>query len=419
VTRLARATCTVLLAGGAVLAPSATPVVAAATSCTDRTSTVLLPDLAYPLALYSARAALWSAGHDGAGVTVAVVDSGVEVANPHFATAPGAAPAVLPGRSFVPAGPVTAELINPLGQGDPAGHGTPVAGLVAAREVAGSGVVGLAPKASILPVQVYLAAPSQDARLAPAFPNAAQLAAGIRYAAESGARIIVVALSQDAPDPALADAVRAAHDAGALVVASAGDRLVATDKSDGPRYPAAYPGVLSVTAVTAGGQASDASIHGAHVGVAAPGERIPAAYGRWGDCVLGDAPATSYATPLVAAAAALLAQAYPQEGPDLWRYRIEASALRARSDRRDDVLGWGLLSPYDALTLTLDPSRPGPPMPGHAAVVSAVEPVVGARIDERDDPLATPRALGMAFLLAALGGGLALRLVRLLRREHE
>lgn len=398
--------------------PAGSGAAAAASTCGQRTKPEYLPELSYPLVQYSAKVALWDRGHDGAGVLVAVVDSGVEATNPHFSP-PGEPSAIQPGTSLVPVGPVTQEGVQAQGLRDPQGHGTPVAGIIAARRIDGSGAIGLAPAATILPVQVYLVAPSDDTRLTPAFPNADQLARGIRYAADAGARIITVAMSQSAPDPALEAAVAYAHDKGALVVASAGDRVTAADTADSPRYPAAYPGVLSVTAVTASGQVSQASIHGDHVGVAAPGERITTAYGKWGDCVVGDAPATSYATPIVAATAALVAQAFPDEGPDLWKWRIEASAIRPRSDRRDPQLGWGLVSPYDALTITLDANRPGPALPGHAAAGTAAGATAATPVRIPPDPLAPARVLGLWLAGSALVGALAMRLLRTLRRPVE
>ena len=187
---------------------------------------------------------------------------------------------------------------------------------------------------------------------------------------------------------------------------------------DGARYPAAFPGVVSVTSVTSSrGVDTAANIQGPHITVAAVGQGLNTALGHVGDCLLTGAPATSFATPLVAATAALLAERYPEEGPALWKYRIEASAQRPRAGVRDAALGWGIVSPYDALTMTLDASRPGPTMPGHdapatASPAQAVGPVV---LDA--DPDAGPRQVGLWLAFAAVAAAVALRLLQVLRRR--
>ena len=301
----------------------------------------------------------------GRGVTVAVVDSGIDVGNAHLP----ADTAVLPGRSLLPA--VDGWTPDPSGRKDLSGHGTAVASLVAGRAVDGSGQIGLARDATLVPVQVFGVASIEglsDDRLTALTPTTPRLAAGIRAAADLGAKVVNVSMSVETPDPALAEAVSYATSKGALVVASAGDRASLPNAKDGPRYPAAFPGVVSVTSVNqARAVDTAANIQGDHITVAAVGQGLNAALGHVGDCLLSGGPATSFATPLVAATAALLAERYPEEGPALWKYRIEASAQRPRAGVEDAALGWGIVSPYDALTLTLDPARPGPAMPGHPA----------------------------------------------------
>ncbi len=409
---LSRVAAAALVLGG-VAAGAVAPVPAqAADSCDQRTAPVYLAEPSYPLAQYRAASALWAAGADGDGVLVAVLDSGLEADNPHF-TQPGQGTAVRPGTSFVPELADAAQVRHPQGLRDADGHGTSVAGLIAARAVPGSGVVGLARRATILPVQVYGLRATNDPRYAALVPRPEQLVAGIRYAADAGAQVIAIAMSQNQSTPELAAAVEYAQAKGALLVASAGDR--AADQPLGLRYPAAYPGVLGVTAVTHAGSSSPTVMPGPHVGVAAPGERLATTYGRFGDCVVGATPEASYAVPLVAATAALVAARYPQEGPALWKYRIEASALRPRSEARDDVFGWGVLAPYDAVTLTLDPDRPGPQLPGQARALRAAQPAAPAPVTVTEDPLVPVRRFAVLVVLAALVGLVLLRLIRALR----
>jgi len=353
----------------------------------------------------------------GRGVTVAVIDSGINVKNTHLP----AETAVAPGATFV--GGIEGWAPDPTGRNDLSGHGTAVASIIAGRPVQGSGQVGLAKDAQLLPMQVFGISEEQrsgDDKLNALLPRTEWLAAGIKTAAERGAKVINVSLSLDRPDRALADAVTFAGSQGALVVASAGDRGTAANKADGPRYPAAFPNVVSVTAVTAGYAPDVANnIQGDHITVAAPGQGLNAALNDMGDCVLGGAAATSYATPLVSATAALVAQKYPDESPALWKYRIESSALRPLADTRDAALGWGVLSPYDALTMTLDPNRPGPTMPGHAAPPKKVEHEAAVAVEVAFDPNATNRQIGIWMTFFTVVGVGGLRLVRVLRRGPE
>lgn len=288
----------------------------------------------------------------GADVKVAVIDSGVDPGNAHLTEVTD------PGRAVVGGGD---------GRADIEGHGTAVAGIIAAQPVEGSGVVGVAPEARILPVRVYEATQAQGPGSTPIPPAPGPTAEGIRWAAQQGAKIIVVALSTSMDDPALASAVAEAHAAGSLVVASAGNRETAAegDQADGVRYPAGYPQVLSVAASTNQGGPSDASIHGVHVGIAAPGQEVLAPWFADGDCVISaESPSSSFATAYVGGVAALVASAHPDESPDLWKWRLEATALRASADERTDELGWGIVAPYDALTITPSADFPGPALPG-------------------------------------------------------
>jgi subtilisin family serine protease len=405
------------LLSAALLVPTAAGTAAAAdTSCTQqRTAPVYVPETSAALTDMGYQS-IWHLA-TGRGVMVAVVDSGINVRNAHLP----ADTAVVPGATFV--GAVEGWAPDATGRNDLSGHGTAVASLIAGRPVQGSGQVGLARDAQLLPVQVFGISEEQrsgDEKLNALLPRTEWLAAGIRTAAERGAKVINVSLSLDRPDPALADAVTFANQQGALVVASAGDRGTAANKADGPRYPAAFPNVLSVTAVTSGYHPDVANnIQGDHITVAAPGQGLNAALNDMGDCVLGGAAATSYATPLVSATAALLAQKYPNESPAMWKYRIESSAQRPLTDTRDPALGWGIVSPFDALTMTLDPKRPGPTMPGHAAPPKKVEQQAVGSVEVETDPNASNREVGIWIAFLTLAGVGGLRLVRLLRRGSE
>lgn len=316
-------------------------------------------------------------------VLVAVVDSGVDARNAHLTQA------VAVGTDLVDGGD---------GWRDDSGHGTAVAGQIAAREVTGSGVVGVAPQAVILPVRVYADTSEESVREGRG-PDALRTAEGITWAADNGAVVIAVPQSTPSDVPELRAAVEYATRAGALVVASAGN---ASDDQQGAsvRFPAGYPQALSVTAVDAQGHPSDALLHGVHVELAAPGSQVLTTFLDAGDCLLAaDTPTASYATGTAAGVAALVASAHPQEGPADWEYRMLATALRPTPASRDNLIGWGIVAPYDALNMVNDGSLPGPPNPRFPAPVQTIAPVM-PRPTPTPDPLP-----GRRPGLALLGGG--------------
>lgn len=332
----------------------------------------------------------WAAA-TGRGVTVAVVDSGVDTGNAHLTAA------VVPGVDLVG---VAGE---PTGRTDTAGHGTAVAGQIAARPHPGSGVVGLAPEATILPVRVYYSDDDRGREQGVA-PDATRMAAGIDAAVAGGAQVVNVSMSTPNDTPALEDAVRRATAAGSLVVASAGNRSTSSDEADGPRYPAAYDGVLAVTAVDVDDQPSADAIHGAHVDVAAPGTNVLTTYHAAGDCMLsGEGASTSFATAYVSAAAALLAERFPEESPAQWAHRLEVTAARAQPAARDDLVGWGVVRPDEALAFVDDGTALGPPSPVHTVAAGEAAEVRTVDVSPREDPLAGARASAVWWGIGGVG----------------
>ncbi|WP_406100247.1 type VII secretion-associated serine protease mycosin [Streptomyces sp. NBC_01013] len=274
----------------------------------------------------------------GKGVRVAVIDTGVDTTNPQLKTAVDRAA----GADLLPP-PKDGTQDPAAGKGggkgttDVIGHGTKVAGIIAARSRPGTGFVGLAPEATIIPIR------QNDDK---GTGTAATMAAAIRHAIAK--RATVINISQDTAKPLKADsdlalAVREALDKDIVVVASAGnDGLAGKVKLT---YPAAYPGVLAVAASDRNDERAPFSQTGSFVGVAAPGVDMVSTVPKGGQCVDNG---TSFSAPYVAGVAALIRAKHPGWKQFQVVAQIEQTAERAVKGR-DDFIGWGVVDPVRAL----------------------------------------------------------------------
>lgn len=281
----------------------------------------------------------------GKGVRVAVIDTGVDVTNPQLTTAvdrsAGADLLTAAKTSAGSKGKAKAKGKGKSGGGDGTtdlvGHGTKVAGIIAARPRTGTGFVGLAPEATVIPIR------QNDDK---GTGTAATMAAAIRHAIKKHARVINI--SQDTAKPLRADsdlalAVREALRNDIVVVASAGnDGLTAQVKAT---YPAAYPGVLAVAASDRNDERAPFSQTGDFVGVAAPGVDMVSTVPKGGQCVDNG---TSFSAPYVAGVAALIRAKHPRWTQAQVVAQIEQTAERAVNGR-DDFIGWGVVDPVRAL----------------------------------------------------------------------
>ncbi|MFG1891768.1 type VII secretion-associated serine protease mycosin [Micromonospora sp. NPDC049051] len=265
----------------------------------------------------------------GKGVTVAVIDSGVDADHPDLAGQ------VLPGLDLVaPDGAA--------GDPDPVGHGTTVAGLIAGRNDDERGAVGLAPDARILPVRVLDAENRYD--------DALIVAKGVRWAVDNGARVINLSLGGSGDSPALAAALDYAFVRDVVVVACTGN--LGTSSNAKVWYPAREPGVIAVA-----GSERDSdnlwsgSITGRATVLTAPATGLvgarPGGYWR----VQG----TSFAAPLVAATAALVRARYPQMSAGDVVNRLLTTARDIGPTGRDDRFGYGMVDPVAALNAEVSP----------------------------------------------------------------
>jgi type VII secretion-associated serine protease mycosin len=289
----------------------------------------------------------------GAGVTVAVIDSGV-------AALPDLAGRVQHGIDLVSR--------NGDGSNDEVGHGTTVAGLIAGHSADGRGVIGLAPDATILPVRVLNA----ENR----YKDAKVVAQGLVWAVDHGARVVNLSLGGGAVSPALADAIDYAFAKDVVVVACVGNVMV-----DGPTtiwHPASEPGVLAVTALTPDGQVWKGALTGPQTVLAAPGSDLVGSGIGGFERVQG----TSFASPLVAASAALVRSHWPTMSAANVVQRLIRTARDVGPTGRDNLYGFGVVDPYAALTAQVPEVLTNPldttPPPGRSGFGFAPPPVVSA-----------------------------------------
>ncbi|MFG1605845.1 type VII secretion-associated serine protease mycosin [Actinoplanes sp. NPDC049265] len=286
----------------------------------------------------------WS---QGAGVTVAVIDSGVDSRHVDLQGQ------VLPGL----------DLVDSKGDGDTdlVGHGTTVSAIIAGKDD-DAGVVGIAPKAKILPVRVL----DQENR----YDDAMIVAKGVRWAVDHGARVINMSLGGSGSSAALAAAIDYAFAKDVVVVACTGN--ASASSSSGVWYPAREPGVIAVAGMERSGDVLwSGSITGPETVVTAPATKLVGASpsGYW------NVQGTSFAAPMVSATAALIRSRWPTMPAGEVVNRIIKTARDRGPEGRDNKYGFGLVDPTGALTAELPTVADNPldtsPTPGLARLGSA------------------------------------------------
>ncbi|MFG2243443.1 type VII secretion-associated serine protease mycosin [Streptomyces sp. NPDC048734] len=337
---------------------------------------------------------LWSRSK-GEGVRVAVIDTGVDVKNPQLTAAVDAKS----GRNLLPRN-LKDDNGDPIERGaengttDTVGHGTKVAGIIAARPLGGTGFVGLAPEATIIPIQ------QNDAE---GHGDTGTLADAIRYAVQAKAQVINI--SQDTsqavrPDSDLEKAIDEALAQRIVVVASAGNDGVGGNTKK--TYPASYEGVLAVAASDRNNERASFSQSGDFVDVAAPGVDMISTVPQGGHC---SDNGTSFSAPYVAGVAALIKAKHPD-----WTARQVVAQIEQTAERtiagHDRLVGWGVVDPVRALTEDDHPIESPSPQDGltRAKAPTAAKFQVGETPDERNARLATYVAVAAAVLVAGLGG---------------
>ena len=285
----------------------------------------------------------WDTTQGSTNAVVAVLDSGIALAHPDLAMQ------CIPGYDFVN------DNSEPV---DDFGHGTAVSGVIAAAGNNGLGVVGVAYGARVLPVKIMDSA---------GFASYSCIAQGIKYAVDQGARVINLSLAGSAPSATLQEAIDYAWSNNVVIVAAAGNNA-----NEVPQYPAACTHVIGVSATEPDDSLASFSSFGTGVTLSAPGDTIWTTqrdpnnpYGSW--------RGTSFASPIVAGVAALVAA----EDPSLSNTQIVSILEQASADigsaGYDTTFGFGRVDAARAVAAAgLEPgAAPHPATPAPSVTFSS------------------------------------------------
>ncbi|MGQ9517290.1 MAG: S8 family serine peptidase, partial [Anaerolineae bacterium] len=283
----------------------------------------------------------WDISIGSADVIIAIVDTGIDLGHPELVGKLAA------GYDFV---------FDDPDPSDDNGHGTFCAGIAGAVGNNGQGIAGVAWNARLMPIKVL------DSE---GTGYVSDVAAGIVWAVDHGAKVINLSLGTTEPHPLLADAVSYALSRDVVLVAAAGNSYT---RGNTPNYPAAFSDVIAVAATGANDEHAYYSTTGDYVDVAAPGgnsERgnlILSTFGNgvnrgyaWGE-------GTSFAAPHVAGTAALLRSVNPSLSNFQVTYVITSTAWDKGAPGWDPEFGWGRMDAFQALvraaetTLRLEPA---------------------------------------------------------------
>ena len=296
-------------------------------------------------------------------IAIAIVDTGVDVTHPDLAVQLWTNPGEAPGNGIDDDGNGYVDDVNGWNfvadtaeVNDDDGRGTRMAGVAAAETNNGQGIAGLCWNCRIMPVKVV-----QSGGVA----NYSDLATGIRYAADKGAKVIVIGTGGYADSPTLRDAIQYAATR-SIIIAAAGD-----DNTDTPFYPAAYPDVLAVGGTTDTDTRASFSNYGAWVNVAAPAVAITTTLNGDG---YGPASNTNLAASLTAGLAGLIWSEHSDWSPAM----VKAQVIHTAEAIADTGLGSGRINAANAVTqsphallavasTTINGDAFGRPTPGEAA----------------------------------------------------
>ena len=271
---------------------------------------------------------LWEGWPEGASVTVAVIDSGVDSSHDDL------------DDNVVTAG-------HSCHERDLHSHGTHVAGIASAESGNQFAVAGIAPRARIMPIKLPLADAPYDGDCA---QEVWSLPQAIQLAVENGADVINMSLGgvwhESEPLPTTLEvAIHLATTSNVVLVAAAGNRGLKFANRNAPEIPAIHSDVISVAAVTRTGQRAPFSTANRWVNIAAPGAEIVSTVPcQGGQCGTGLKDGTSMATPVVSGVVAHMKARYPDATSAQVRQALYDTALQPGSTRpgvRTNDYGWG------------------------------------------------------------------------------
>ncbi len=274
----------------------------------------------------------------GSGVTVAVIDSGIDAGHPELAN-------------------TIADSFDALGAREgPHVHGTGIAGAI----VSHARLMGSAPAARILAIRAFGTAPNG------AESTSFVILKSLDFAASHGAQIVNMSFAGPR-DPLVERAIAGSAAKGIVLVAASGN---AGPKSP-PLYPAANPNVIAVSATDAGDRLFPASNSGSHIAVAAPGVDIflPAPDGKY-QVTSG----TSFSAAYISGLAALMMERNPRLRPDDVRAILVQTARDLGLPGRDDLFGAGEADAFSAVTAVVSAAAPVAAAPDQPAEIKAAEP---------------------------------------------
>lgn len=249
----------------------------------------------------------------GGGTLIAVIDSGVDYTHPD-----------LRGSVVEAFSGVTAAANDP--------HGTEISGIIAAHGI----VRGVAPEANLLDVRVF----ASD-RGRPSTATTFNIVRGIDWALSRRARVLNMSFAGPS-DSLLEASIKAATAKRAITVAAAGNG----GPQAAPAYPAAYPGVIAVTAIDVADRPYTLANRGNYISVAAPGVDVLAPSGNHAHQIVSG---TSYAAAHVSGIVALMVERYPTLDADTARLALAAAAVDLGPPGRDDQFGSGAVNAFAAL----------------------------------------------------------------------
>ena len=309
-------------------------------------------------------ASAWDVAQGSASVTVAVVDTGVDVSHPDLAGRIWTNPGEVPGNGIDDDANLLVDDVNgwdfhyndaSVYDGSSDSHGTHVSGTIGAASNNGVGVTGVDWNARIMPVKF----------LGPSGGSTSNAIKAINYAVAKGAKVINASWGGGGYSSALLAAINAAGAAGVVFVAAAGNSGIDVDVT--PFYPAAYnsTNLVSVAAVAGNGTRASFSNYGAtNVDLGAPGVSI---YSTLPGNTYGYYSGTSMAAPHVSGASALVAGAVPGATPAAIKATLMGN-VDPQADLAGATVSGGRLNADGAVRAAVGPPAP-PPAPPETSLI--------------------------------------------------